>query len=287
VEDYLTDDLIGRAAVQYRAQHPDAPTDGRAAIITAGVPGAGKSSALSFIATGYRRIDPDDIKDILLAEMEKAGQLDARHRHVLADGNSVTPGELARWVHTASTDAADRVRQASLRIGENFVMEGTLSWHRLPTSHVDELAVGGYERLTVLDIEVPLTVAIEQSKLRWWQGRYSRHTKFGVALGGCYISEAALDEFYSGPRTASKCAANARKLYRTANKAGIESEVIIHSRDTTGAEYKARLTPDGDVLPWQGASLGAVCISCGTVLKDPQAILNGVGPSCSHKSVHA
>jgi hypothetical protein len=79
VQDYLTDDLIGRAAAQYRAQHPDAPTDGRAAIITAGVPGAGKSSALSSIATGYRRIDPDDIKDILLAEMEKAGQLDARH----------------------------------------------------------------------------------------------------------------------------------------------------------------------------------------------------------------
>jgi Zeta toxin len=171
VQDFLTDDLIGRAAAQYRAQHPDAPTDGRAAIITAGVPGAGKSSALSSLATGYRRIDPDDIKDILLAQMEKAGHLDARQRHILADGNSVTPGELARWVHTASTDAADRVRQASLRIGENFVMEGTLSWHRLPTSHVDELAVSGYERLTVLDIEVPLTVAIEQSKLRWWQGR--------------------------------------------------------------------------------------------------------------------
>jgi hypothetical protein len=71
---------------------------------------------------------------------------------------------------------------------------------------------------------VPRTVVIEQSKRRWWQGRHSRHTKFGVELGGRYISEAALNEFHSGPRTASTCAANARKLYRTANKAGIESE---------------------------------------------------------------
>jgi hypothetical protein len=287
VRDYLTDALIAQAAAQYRAQRPDAPTDGRAAIITAGVPGAGKSRALNAIAAGYRRIDPDGIKDILLAEMEKAGLLDVRHGHVLADGNSVRPGELARWVHTASTDAADRVREASLLIGENFVIEGTLSWYRLPTSQVDELAMGGYERLTVLDIEVPLTVAIEQSKHRWWQGRHSGHTTFGVQLGGRYISEAMLDEFYSGPRTASKCAVNARKLYRNANRAGIESEVIIHSRDTTGAEYGARLTPEGEVQPWRGALLGAVCISCGTVLTDPRSILNGVGPTCSHRFARA
>ncbi|ORA84951.1 hypothetical protein BST29_01760 [Mycobacterium malmoense] len=49
-----------------------------------------------------------------------------------------------------------------------------------------------------------------------------------------------LDKLYSGPRTASKCAANARKLYNNANKAAIESEVVILSRDATGVEYKTR-----------------------------------------------
>jgi hypothetical protein len=239
---------------------------------------AGKSSVLKAIAAGYRRIDPDEIKDILLAQLENTNLLDVRHRHVLADGNTVRPGELAGWAHTASTVAADLVRAASLQIGENFAMEGTLSWHKLPTTHVDELARGGYERLTVLDIEVPLTVAIRQAKHRWWQGRHCGLMKFGVELGGRFISETLLGAIYSGRRTASKCAANARKLYHNANQAGIESEVVVVSRDTTGAEYGARLTPQGQVQAWRSASLGAVCTSCGTVLTDPLAILNGVGP---------
>jgi hypothetical protein len=113
---------------------------------------------------------------------------------------------------------------------------------------------------------------------------FRAHTKFDAQLGGRFISEAMLDKLYSGRRTASKCAANARKLYDNANKAGIESEVVILSHDTTGAEYKARLTPHGEVQPWQSAPLGAVCIRCGTVLKDPLAILNGVGPTCTHRS---
>jgi hypothetical protein len=283
VRNYLADDrLLTRVAQEYRAQQPNAPTAGRAAIISAGVPGAGKSFALNAIATGYRRIDPDEIKDMLLARLENAALLDMRHKHVLADGNSVSPGELAGWVHTASTDAADRVRAGSLQMGENFVMEGTLSWFKLPTSYVDELARGGYERLTVLDVEVPHSVAAEQSRHRWWQGRHSGVAKFGVRLGGRFVSETVLDQLYSGPRTASKCAANARKLYANANKAGIESEVLILSRDATGTEYRARLTSDGSVQNWQSGPLGAVCTTCGTVLRDPLAILAGAGRTCAH-----
>jgi hypothetical protein len=63
-----------------------------------------------------------------------------------------------------------------------------------------------------------------------------------------------------GERTASKCAANARRLYDNANKAGIESEAVIVSRDTTGTEYKALLTHHGEVQAWQSPPLGAVCI---------------------------
>lgn len=284
VRDYLADQqLIAQVARQYRAQQHDAPAGGRAAIITAGVPGAGKSSALGAIAAGYRRIDPDEIKDILLAGLDTAGLLDVRGGHVLADGNSVSPGELAGWVHRASTDAADRVRTASLQLGENFVMEGTLSWPQLSVSHVDELAVGGYERLTILDIEVPLTVAVEQSKRRWWEARHSQRLTYGVEIGGRFIAESALAQLYSGARSASLCAANARSLYTNGNDAGIESEILIVSRTASGTEYKARLTPDGDVEPWQGALLGAVCVHCGAVLKNRSAILAGVGPACTHK----
>lgn len=283
VHNYLNNRLIEEVAHEYRAQRPDAPTSGYAAIITAGVPGAGKSFTLNAIAAGYRRIDPDEVKDILLARLETAGLLDIRHGHALADGKTVSPAELSGWVHRASTDAANGVRAMSMQIGENFVMEGTLSWYELPTSHVDELALNDYERLTILDVEVPRSVAVEQSKHRWWDGRLTGRTRYGVELGGRFISKSALDGFYNGPRTASTCATNARKLYDNANTAGIEAEVLIISRVANGAEYGARLTSGGDVRPWQSASLGAVCIGCRAILKDEQAILKGVGRSCAHK----
>jgi hypothetical protein len=219
------------------------------------VPGAGKSVALNAIAADYRRIDPDVIKDMLLVRLETTGLLDIRHRHGLADGKSVSPAELSVWVHKASVDAADRVRAMSVHIGENFVMEGTLSWHELPTLHVDQLALNDYEELTVLDVEVPRKVAVEQSKHRWWDGRQTRRTRDGVELGGRFLSESALDVFYNGPRTASKCAANARELYDNANTAGIKAEILIISRAANGTEYRARLTPGGNIKTWQPASL--------------------------------
>lgn len=277
VSDYLTEQVIQQAADEYRAQSPDAPTDGRAAIITAGVPGAGKSSYLNTITAGYRRIDPDEIKNILLAQLETAGLLDIRHSHILADGRTITPGELAGWVHTASTAVANRVRQESLHFGENFVMEGTLSWHKLPSAYVDELAGHDYEQLTVLDIEVPATIAIEQARERWWLGRQSRRIWRNVELGGRFISDAAIHGFYTGPRTPSTCATNARKLYRDANKTGIKTDVLVVSRTTTGTEYRARLTSAGSVEPSAGAPLGAACTKCGAILRDPAAILKGVG----------
>ena len=281
VKNYLDIGLRGEVAREYRAQCPDAPKGGYAAIITAGVPGAGKSFALNAIAAGYRRIDPDEIKDILLARLETIGLLDVRHDYGLADGKSVSPAELSNWVHRASTDAADLVRALSMQTGENFVMEGTLSWDKLPDSHVDGLALNDYEELTILDIEVPRRVAVEQSKHRWWSGRRTGRTEYGVELGGRFISETAVEGFDNGPRKASTCAANARKLYDNANKAGIQAEVFIISRAADGTEHRAGITADGHVQPWQNAPLGAVCIVCGAILKDHKAIRTGVGPSCA------
>jgi len=90
-------------------------------------------------------------------------------------------------------------------------------------------------------------VAVEQSKRRWWEARHSQRLNYGVEIGGRFIAESALAQLYSGARSASVCAANARSLYTNGNDAGIESEILIVSRTASGSEYKARLTPDGDV----------------------------------------
>ena len=282
--DYLDDRLIEQVAQDYRAQCPATPATGHAAIITAGVPGAGKSVGLNAMAGGYRRIDPDEIKDMLLARLETAGLLDVRRNYILSDGKPVSPGELSWWVHRASTRAADLARAMSLLMGENFVMEGTLAWPPLSAQYANELAFNDYERLTIFDVEVPPTVALEQSAHRWWSARRTARTLYGIELGGRFISEHAVHEFYGGPRTASTCAINARKLYGEANDAGIETELLIVSRTASGTEYRARLTADGDVRPWQSAPLGAVCVICGGILKHQKAIRDGVSRSRIHKS---
>jgi hypothetical protein len=284
VERYLSDQLIDEIAREYRGKCPNAPAHGRAAIVTAGVPGAGKSVAVDMLATDHRRIDSDDIKDLILMRLDQAGLLDIRHDHVLADGKPVHPSELARWVHDASTEAANRVRAVSLRLGENFVMEGTLSWTPLIDGYVTGLADGDYDRLTIVDVEVPLTVAVEQSKHRWWDARETGRTVDGAELGGRFIAQAALEGYYTRQRRVSRCAVNARKLRSTANKAGIETNLLLVSRTSTGKEYRAWLRPDGDIAPSQGAPLGAVCIKCGAIVTSPTAIRTGVGRRRGYKS---
>lgn len=277
VEHYLSDQLIDEVAHEYRAKCLNAPAHGRAAILTAGVPGAGKSVAVDVLATDYRRIDPDGIKDLILMRLDRAGLLDIRHDHVLADGKRVHPCELSRWVHDASTEAANRVRAVSVHLGENFVMEGTLSWTPLIAGYVTDLAAGDYERLTIIDVEVPLALAVEQSKHRWWSARQAGRTVNGIELGGRFIADAALGEFYARQRRVSKCAVNARKLRSTANNAGVETDLLIVSRTSTGSEYRAWLRPNGDIDPSPGAPLGAVCVRSGAILTSASAIATGVG----------
>ena len=185
--------FIEDIAVAYRAATPGAPFEGRSAIVTAGPPGAGKSSAANLIDPAvYRRIDADRIKDRILWVLDSQGLLAARHEHTLADGRPVYPAELAWWVHKASTDAADLVRQACLADGENFLMEGTLAWDRLPAEYVIELVDFDYESIKIIDIEVPLSVAQTQARERWWAGRNESNS----AVGGRFISDDAITAFY-------------------------------------------------------------------------------------------
>lgn len=205
-----------------------------------------------------------------------------RHQHFLADGMPVSPGELADWVHNASTEAADQVRLASLQLGENFIMEGTLSWPPLSDSHVDELATHGFEQLTVLDVEVPLSVAVEQSKQRWWLDRSSgRMFGVGIPFGGRFISESALSQYYSSGPSVSDCVVNARQLYQNAMDAGIVSELIIVTRAASGDQHAARICFEG-VQPWQNEPLGAACTRCGGILAEIAAIERGFGVGADH-----
>lgn len=72
-------------------------------------------------------------------------------------------------------------------------MEGTLSWLPLADSYVTDLASDDYEQLTIIDVEVPLKLAVEQSTHRWWAAREAGRTVDHVELGGRFITQAALE----------------------------------------------------------------------------------------------
>jgi hypothetical protein len=273
--DFFTEDVQRQIVFEYREQRPDAPTDGRAVIVTAGPPGAGKSTTLKQVVDDHRRIDPDEIKDLLLARAEGKGLLDDRRGHVLGDGSPVSIRELAGWVHSLSTDIADEVRRISLEMGENIVVEGTLKWAPLAGIYTRELAAQDYESLLVLDVEVPLETAIEQARSRWWQGRAA-----GDGLGGRFISDAAVGAYYeNGP--VSACAVTARALYTQAQDAGIESELLIVHRTSTGESHEARIGGYGVESGPGGGTVAVPCLRCGRPLCSATSIAAGYGPRCA------
>ncbi|MGG5753651.1 zeta toxin family protein [Zafaria sp. Z1313] len=184
----------------------DVATRGQAVVVTAGPPGAGKSSALLRQPyEGYRLIDPDIIKDLVLQDAERRKLLDFRLGRVLSDGRGVALRELATHVHRASTRIADVVRDMALKAGENVIVDGSLSWERLPGQYIDELSRAGYEHLTVVSVEVPLETAYERARSRWWTGRHADE------MGGRFVPDHVISAMFSADGS-SQCTTNAAKL---------------------------------------------------------------------------
>jgi len=90
---------------RYLARQPNVVMEGRAALLTAGVPGAGKSRAverLGVVDEGWRRLDADVVKDYLIEDLVAAGRHEDLLGELLADGYPIMPAELATLVHEES-----------------------------------------------------------------------------------------------------------------------------------------------------------------------------------------
>ena len=221
---------------------------GQAVLAMAGVPGAGKTTALSSAATKhvlpidythYITIDADDIKNILLGIGDHRVQIAPRlltqaRNHwttilnsgppsrALPDGRPVLLAELATLVHDLSTQLAAQARADLMRSGYNLIIEGTLQWgHKNATpSQPEELGQGltilkemarnGYERLDLFAVDVPEQLARDQALNRWWTGR----SKGGD--GGRYTPSTAITTLYATGHTQSRCIDNAHDTFQRA-----------------------------------------------------------------------
>lgn len=237
---YFDELTIVRIAKKYMARSADVVTGGRAIVVSAGPPGAGKSAVLKSLSLdGYRNIDPDEVKDMILDEAERHGLLGYRHDIVLSDQRPVGLRELASHVHGFSTRVADIARALSLAAGENVIIDGTLSWAPLTGIFINEFYRAGYEALEVVDVEIPLELALERGKERWWRGRES-----DVRYGGRFVPDVAIQRCYEfGRPDSSVCAVNALDLAeRAADELGAGSLRRFDVDTQSGRPYQVSFT---------------------------------------------
>lgn len=170
----------------------------RKAIVTAGVPGAGKSTMLGARRAdleGYRVLDADEVKVSLIERALNDGIYDDLLNVQLADGHGVAPMELAPLVHRESVNIIEAVRDDCLRRGENIVVEGTLKWSGQPGELYRQFSDARYRSILVLAVDVAAQTAHHRASTRWWSGRI-RWCAGEHPLGGRFTPPEAIDTGY-------------------------------------------------------------------------------------------
>jgi len=206
---------------------------GTCVVVTAGPPGAGKSSILSTaIADLSTRlvIDADLAKDYLGNWCAKTGRYADLLGTPLPDGGALRPRELSPLLQTVSTEVCNAVRRAALAGRLDVVVEGTMASPAYGDRLLLSLAKSDYDRLHIVSVETDRDTAHERAVERWWQGR-----KGDPEMGGRLVLPESIDHAYAAGREQSVCRTNARAL-ATAIRAGgtaVEHVTIAEYDDGT------------------------------------------------------
>lgn len=242
-----------RLAREYLDLQPDVAREGRAAIVTAGPPGAGKSTTLGSSGLGggsWREVDADKIKELIIRDELLAGTYSDLLERELSDGKPLMPLELSTLVHRESVAIASQVAAVSLRRGENIVIQGTLGWEGQTTAILKQLRGASYGELTIVDVEASLEVAIKRALDRWWSGRYDD----GSALGGRFVPTSVIESLYLNG--SSKCRANATMMFELADfpssqlitVENVDGEVVMTTRQKYDGEEFVLGSQESSVL---------------------------------------
>lgn len=221
----------------------DIGTDGLAALVTAGPPGAGKSTLvrnLHLAGEGWRVIDADDIKVRLLRTALQDGIFSSIFARRLADGHPIMPNELSSLVHHESTFLADQLIERSLEANENVVIEGTLAWEGLPRRYARLLELHEYEKVKIVDVEVDCATALEQAYVRWSEGRV-KAINGQDGMGGRFTPREAITSLYDSTGQFSRCNRNAVDLFNSDGVTGfseVELLVATNPQKDNPASYK-------------------------------------------------
>lgn len=188
----------------------NATRNGTCVVVTAGPPGAGKTSTLRSAVEDIEArllIDADVAKEFLARWCQSEGLYGEALETSLPDGRLVMPLDLSPVLQTVSTEVCNAVRRMAVERGTDLVVEGTMATPAYGERLLLSLGKGDYETLLIVSVEVERTTAHERAQARWWAGRLDDHE-----LGGRLVLPATIDAMYPEKGLTSVSRDQARRL---------------------------------------------------------------------------
>lgn len=250
----------GEIVERFKADNAHKPQGGRAVLMTAGAPGAGKGFTQGQLV-GWQREDsdlgrrlaavhgldlddyvvlnPDDFKERLF-EVGGAPRL-APEAMALSHGRELTPAELSGLLHREALDLRTQCEEWARERGYNLLYDATLANHKEAAGLLHGLSEQKYGQRIILSVEVTREQSLAQNADRWLKGRLA-YERGEDPYGGRMSPDQMIKALYDKNTTGSGHSIGRENAEKLA-EAGLATGLITTDRGTFAPTVSAATGP--------------------------------------------